>query len=66
VIVKVCASRNLKSELIRGYLEDKHAPAHSPGPPAHPRRVLVAFHVVMRLSLGPIGYGRRPRWQPER
>ena len=65
MIVLVCASRDLKSELIRGYLEGRQAPAHSPGPPVTPRRVLVAFHTGMRLSLAPIGYGRRPRWQLE-
>ena len=30
------------------------------------RRVLLAFQIGMRLSLGPIGYGRRSRWQLER
>ena len=36
MIVPVCASRDLKSELIRGYLEGRQAPAHTPGPPAYP------------------------------
>ena len=30
MIVPVCASRDLKSELIRGYLEGRQAPAHTP------------------------------------
>ena len=33
MIVPVCASRDLKSELIRGYLEGRQAPAHTPGLP---------------------------------
>ena len=66
MIVPVCASRDLKSELIRGYLEGRQAPAHSPGPAGSPRRVLLAFQIGTRLSLGPIGYGRRSRWQLER
>ena len=36
MIVRVCASSYLKSELIRGYLEGRQAPAHSPGPPVTP------------------------------
>ena len=36
------------------------------GPAGSPRRVLLAFQIGMRLSLGPIEYGRRPRWQLER
>ena len=32
MIVRVCASGDLKSELIRGYLEGRQAPAHSSGP----------------------------------
>ena len=33
MIVPVCASRDLKSELIRGYLEGRQAPAHTPDLP---------------------------------
>ncbi len=36
MIVPVCASRDLKSELIRGYLEGRQVPAHSAGPAGSP------------------------------
>jgi hypothetical protein len=32
VIARVCAFRDLKRELIRGYVEGKSAPADTPGP----------------------------------
>ncbi|MEH2550319.1 hypothetical protein V1283_006964 [Bradyrhizobium sp. AZCC 2262] len=47
MIVLVCASRDLKSELIRGYLEGTSPYA---GPAGTPWRVLLAFQIGMRLS----------------
>ena len=51
MIVPVCASRDLKSELIRGYLKGRKA-GTSPysGPAGSPWRVLLAFQIGMRLS----------------
>ncbi len=39
MIARVCAYRDLKCELIRGYVEGKSAPAGIPRPPVHAERV---------------------------